>query len=233
MSLQSHWRLAMMFDAPNGDLERLAQAMMRGRMAISAAAREHPVRLGIADRHPSLFAGIVADWRGVDGALEITVANEAVVDLPDICHALRPVLAKFVDISSVEVMAGPMFPMVPICEGRSFLSLAFRRDPKTTAEAFRHWWLKQHSQIAIPVLGPELLAYDQVHVDQAASKLLSDAFGVPHVEYDAYDNLTYASLSSFLESCSRDPEGMAGVVEDEMGRIDNTSRRRALMQVVG
>jgi hypothetical protein len=145
---------------------------------------------------------------------------------------LRPLLAEFADLASVEVMAGPIFSMLPARPGNAFLSLAFRRCPGTTSQQFREWWLQQHSRIAIAALGPGLLAYDQVHVDQAASKSAANALDVPYVEYDAYDNLTWRDHHAFLESCTQDLEGMARIRADEIGRIDDTSRRHSLMREI-
>jgi hypothetical protein len=233
---QTHWRLALMFDA--SDLASLEERLKRAAQAIRADAAPNPVRLGIADRHPDLAGAevindAVSHWRSVDGALEVTVRNDQASDLPALCAAMRPLLADLINWSTVEVMAGPVFPMVPTGHGKAFLSLAFRRFPGTTSQQFRDWWLMQHSQIAIPVLSPQLLAYEQVHVDQAASRSAANAIGVPHVDYDAYDNLTWDDRTAFLESCTQDLDGMARIRQDEIGRIDDTSRRHALMREIG
>ena len=77
----------------------------------------------------------------------------------------------------------------------------------------------------------ELLAYDQVHVDTPASQAAAAALGVPFADYDAYDNLTYRNQEGFFGSVA-DSEGMARIAEDEVGRIDNSTRRFALMRQV-
>jgi hypothetical protein len=71
--------------------------------------------------------------------------------------------------------------MVPPHDGEAFLSLAFKCDPAIAPAQFRAWWLEQHSQIVIPVLGDGLLAYDQVHVDPAATAAVARAFGAEPV----------------------------------------------------
>jgi hypothetical protein len=235
--VQTHWRLAFMFDAPGHDLAWLEAAMKAAAAAIRDATGGHPIRLGVADRDPSLIADdavaeAMAGWRSVEGAVEVTLPNAKAGDLPLLAQQLKPILITFADLATVEITAGPTFHMVPVSRGSAFLSLAFRRYPGTTSEQFQTWWLRQHSTIAIPVLGPELLAYDQVHVDPDASRAVAAAFGVPHVSYDAYDNLTWADRSGFLTSCSRDPAGMMRVAADEEGRIDNDSRRHGLMREV-
>lgn len=225
--MTTQWRLALMFDALGNNLAALEENLKRVGDAIRTAARANPVRLGVADRHPDLVSGA----RSVDGAVEVTFANARLEEIVAISRALRPLVAGLAELSSIEIMTGPMFSMVPVRQGGTFLSLAFRRFPGTTSRQFRDWWFNQHSQVAIPVLGPGLLAYDQVHVEQAASEAAAEAFGVPAVEYDAYDNLTWADRYAFLHSCS-DTEGMATIAQDEVGRIDDPSRRSALMYEV-
>jgi hypothetical protein len=53
---------------------------------------------------------------------------------------------------------------------------------------------------------------------------------VPYLEYDAYDNLTWADLLAYQQSSGGNPDGMATVVADEQRRIDDNSRRYALMR---
>ncbi len=226
--MQTHWRLAVMFDAPGGDLAALEAALRQAKDAIRAAAGGHPVRIGVADRHPDLAGVAEAGQRTVDGAVEVTFPKDRAGEVPDVCRALRPVIAGLTDLASVEVMAGPMYHMVPVRTGGTFLSLAFRRFPGTTNQEFRAWWNKQHAPIAIPVLGEGLLAYDQVHVKMDAAKIAAEAFGVAYSHYDAYDNLTWADRQAFLNSIS-DAEAMATIAADEVGRIDDPSRRSALM----
>ena len=199
--MQTHWRLAFMFDALDGDLDRLAAGLAAARGAILTAAAGHGVRFGtvipVEDDNHGSAAHESSVWTTGDGA--------------------------------IAVMAGATHFMVPIKAGNTFLSLAFRRYPGTSVEQFRTWWHDQHAPLAIPALGEGLLAYDQVHVDREISRAAAEALGVADVEYDAYDNLTFASRAGFLEACSRDPEGMARLAVDEMGRIDDPTRRHALM----
>jgi hypothetical protein len=223
-----------MFDAPTGDLDALEAALAGGGKAIRALAGDAVVRLGVADRHPSLAAPSGSDydsanWRKVDGAVEITVDASRAGDLASISQAARNLLQPLAAPGSVEVMTGPMYPMVTPRDGEAFLSLAFKRDPATTSAQFRRWWREQHSVIAIPVLGAPLLAYDQVHVDPAATEAVSRAFGVEPFGYDAYDNLTWADREAYFASIS-DLEGMTRIFADEIGRIDDGTRRHALMR---
>ena len=234
--IQTHWRLAFMFDAPAGDLAGLESGLLQAREAIGIAAGGNAVRLGVAIRDDKAQSGHdshdMSGWRSVDGAVEVTIPNGGEAAVPDICRAMRPILDGLAEPGTIEVMTGAMFPMVPMRTGDVFLSLAFRRGPGTTVGQFRDWWLNQHSQVAIPVLGPGLLAYDQVHVDTPASRAAAAALNVPFVDYDAYDNLTWGDQHEQLASTS-DAEGMVRIAEDEVGRIDNTTRRHALMRALG
>lgn len=235
MAVQTHWRLAAMFDAPRRDIAALETALAAAGGAIRAAAGGFPVRIGLDDGRT--MTGDRDDdydlsaWRPVHGAIEVSVPNADCGAIPGICRALSPIVAGLAEPGSIEAMTGPMHHMVPVRAGGAFLSLSFRRFPGTTEQQFRDWWLLQHSQVAIPVLGEDMLAYDQVHVDQPSSREAAAAFGVPYVEYDAYDNLTYRDYAGFLRSVA-DAAGMNTIADDEIGRIDNNSRRHAFMREV-
>ncbi len=233
--MQTHWRLALMFDMPGHDLAALAKALVRLGPVLRETAPGHPMRLGVADRHADLGETAARasgkGWADVDGAIEVSVANERTGEIAGICQSLRPVMEEFCNAASVHVMAGPMFQMVPVRPGCTFLSLAFRRDPAISQAQFRDWWYHHHAGIAIPVLGEAMLAYDQVHVDQPVSMAAAEAFGVRHVEYDAYDNLTWQDRNGYLGSIS-DPVAMGPLLADEIGSIDQTSRRSAIMSEI-
>lgn len=234
--MQTHWRLAFMFDAPGGDMAALEAQLDKAAQALRGAAGGNHVRTGVA-MHSSAVderegAHDVANWRHVDGAVEVSIANGGETAVPAICRAMAPILKPMAEPGSLEVMAGAMHHMVPVREGGAFLSLAFKRYPGTSVEDFRTWWYSQHAPLCIPILGEELLGYDQVHVDQEMTRSAAEALGVPYVAYDAYDNLTYRSQEGFLISCS-DEEGMTRIAADEEGRIDNASRRHALMRKIG
>jgi len=230
--MQTHWRLALMFDTTGHDLTALSDKLSLSGDAVRAAAAGHHVRMGVADRHVDLgdFSARceAKGWADVDGAIEISVANEMKDEIPRICRALQLLMGSFCDLATVDVMAGPMHHMVPVRAGDTFLSLAFRRDKAITSEQFQDWWYNRHSKVAIPVLGDGLLAYDQVHVEQSLSRAAAEAFGADYVEYDAYDNLTWHDRYGYLHSIS-DEVAMGPVYADEVGYIDPTSRRSAIM----
>jgi hypothetical protein len=230
--MQTYWRLAIMFDAVDGDHGQLARRLGAAAGVIRTVAAGNAVRIGTAiavddDQHGSA-AHDAGAWKTVDGVVEVSIANGGEGAISSICREMQPVLESLSAPASIQVMAGETHFMVPVRPGNTFLSLAFRRYPGTTVADFRRWWQFQHGPLAIPVLGEELLAYDQVHVDRAMSAAAAVALGVPDFEYDAYDNLTFASREAFLKACS-DVEGMMRIAEDEVGRIDDNTRRHALM----
>ena len=229
----THWRLAFMFDAAGGDRAELGRKLTAASATIQTVANGGSVRFGVAehfmnegeDRDGHEFSA----WRRNDGAIEITVPASEADRLPDIAAAMRPVLEPLAAPDSVEVMAGPVYFMVPTRPGgKSVLSLAFKRDPATTKEQFSRWWFHQHSQVAIPVLGENLLSYDQVHCDDAMTLAVSKAYGSEPYYYDAYDNLSWANWDAYIESVS-DPEGSQNIAADEIRRIDNDTRRHAML----
>src|SRR5579863_2137246 len=89
--MQTHWRLAFMFDAVDGDLDRLTESLVAARDAILAATSGHHVRVGILipaeDGNQGSAAHAAAVWRPVDGAIEVTIANGGEPAIPGICRA--------------------------------------------------------------------------------------------------------------------------------------------------
>jgi EthD domain len=231
----AYWRAAFIFDASDGDREALARNLGRVEASLRGAVARGSVRLGVAEHFLSGGEEGSHDyrgWRRNDGAIEVTVGTVDAGQLPQTAKVLREILEPFTDVATVEVMAGPVYFMVPPRLGTTFLSLSFKRDPATTKAEFRRWWFNRHASVAIPILGPLLLAYDQVHCNAAMTDAVSNAFGVPAVHYDAYDNLTWADWPSFQRSTA-DPIGGRRIFEDEIGRIDNATRRHGFMQTLG
>jgi hypothetical protein len=228
------WRLAFMFDAPNGAYGALEEALKRITSQVQALAGAAHVRVGIADRHPDLaviFDAETSNSRSVDGAIEISVDGSREAELVAITIGVSKLLTDIAAPRTLEIMAGPYYSMVPVCDGNTFLSLAFRRDPDISSAQFQDWWFNQHAGIAIPALGGGLLAYDQVHLDHCANEKLGQELGIPVVYYDAYDNLTWADRYAFLHSISNE-EDMIRVYADEVGKIHKSSQRSALMRKI-
>jgi hypothetical protein len=133
------------------------------------------------------------------------------------------VLTRVADPGRSVVTLGPKYEMVAPERGDLFLSLSFRRDPSISPREFQTWWRERHGPLAIAHLKPQLLAYDQVHVDLELSAAAASAAGFAHQPFDAYDNVTWADYEGFLASIAK-PGLMDLMREDERGFIDASSR---------
>jgi hypothetical protein len=226
--------MALMLYPANGMSVATFNEALRDRGAAlleSAAAWGASVRLGAREpSDPSVESR--ADLVPVAAALELTAPEEALGRLCDHSADITTALAPIVDLGASRLMAGMTHRVItPAAEGDTFLSLAFRRQPGTSIEDFRAWWLHQHAGVATRHLLPELLAYDQVHVDGALSERASIAAGVTYEPYDAYDNLTWASLDMCVRSTSK-PGSEQEIYEDEIGHLDHSTYRGAIMALL-
>jgi hypothetical protein len=163
----------------------------------------------------------------VEAAVEITGGEGTSQELASHAKEFGVLLRPLIDVTQAALTVGPTHRIVEPKRGGVFLSLSFKRHPDTTVQQFRHWWLTQHAEVAVPRL-PGLLGYDQVHVDHDLSRRASEAAGLPYVPFDSYDNLTWASVEAFTQSTS-DPTAMRTIYEDELGHIDHSTYRGALM----
>lgn len=231
----AYWRLAIIFDAIGRDRGTMEAALTAAMPALRAIVGGAGLRVCVAEHFNADGGGGGADfstWRENDGAIEITVGAELAGALPEMAAKVRTVFAGIADPLTIEGMAGPCYFMVPARQGDMVLSLSFRRDPATSKADFLRWWHNRHAKVAVPVLGDWLLAYDQVHCDDASTEAVAAALGVPVYPYDAYDNLTWANWEAFLASTA-DPDGGRRIADDEIGRIDNNTRRHGLMRPIG
>ena len=202
--------------------------LLRDRFHMLFGPKTH-VRIGIRCENDPLgqSMGEARSPTTVEGAVEITGGEGSSPELAAHAEQLGALLRPLIDVTQAALTVGPTHRIVEPKRGGVFLSLSFRRHPDTTVEQFRHWWLSQHAKVAVPRL-PGLLAYDQVHVDHELSRRASEAAALPYVPYDSYDNLTWASVEGFTQSTS-DPTAMRAIYEDELGHIDHSTYRGALM----
>jgi EthD domain len=194
------------------------------------------VRIGLRDPRDPLAdvseGAIESRIPPVLGAIEVTAPRTEVDGMEALAGTIGGHLVGLVDRERSAVSLGEVHAIIESRSGASFLSFAFQRYPGTSVEEFRHWWLRQHAAVAVRLLSPWLLAYDQVHVDRALSERVSRSANITFHPYDAYDNLTWASVEEFLASVSR-PGGRDEMYQDEVGHIDHSSYRGALMALVG
>jgi hypothetical protein len=167
----------------------------------------------------------------VDGSCEITLTGSDDLtqlvaragDVGAILHGL------FVPEHSAATI-GAAYIIVPARESGVFLSMVFRREPTTSVQDFRTWWLEQHAPLVVELQGEQFTAYDQVHVDRALSARVSELIGVAYTPYDAYDVVGWETLYSFLTAGEGSADRAAKIRDDERGRIDGDSYRSSLMR---
>jgi len=232
MSYSLVTRVALMLVArDNMALSTLKASLLERRDDILAVVRgQADIRLGVRC-DPDPLEDVMRERKsaGIDAAIELTAPVDRLSALLELSTAVAGVLKDLIDPAETLLMGGTTYRMVPARPGGVFLSLAFRRDPAVTVEQFRAWWRDQHAGLAISLLSPALLGYDQVHVDPDASRAAAIAAGLRYDGFDAYDNLTWASVASFMASVN-DAEAQRQLYEDEQGNIDNLSNRAALMR---
>jgi hypothetical protein len=225
MAEAEHWRLAFMLDARDGEAARLGERLvaMADRF-LSAAPAGARLRIGAqrAGQGRQEDRGDGRRFKTVDAAIELTLGAAHADALTGVAGEIGAAIRDEVVPERSAAMAGPMYSMVPPQDGDVFLSLAFRRAPGTTNGEFRHWWQYQHAVLCVPLLTPEMLAYDQVHLDQDRSRAITRAAGFPDHDYDAYDNLTWANETSGARASS-DRVIMQTILEDEIGHIDHAT----------
>lgn len=111
MSTQTHWRLAFMFDALDGDATALARRLENEAASIGIAAQGNAVRKGVAHRNVAEHSAVngshdTVGWPDVEGAIEVSIPNGSVSSVPTICQAMRPILDRLAAPGSIEVMTG-------------------------------------------------------------------------------------------------------------------------------
>jgi hypothetical protein len=213
-----------MLQKRDGDTDEQFMTSLRGvGSELTTLARTRGVGIRIGTRHPmgipSENVGEERRVRETLGAVEISVAEDEVPALVNHAGAFGQPLAEIAGFGTSVVAAGPVHHIVEPRTGRLFLSAAFRRDASISSDQFHDWWLNRHAPIAVAYLAPQLLAYDQVHVDAELSERASKAAGFAFEQVDAYDNLTWESFEKFVASMNK-PGLVDAMLADEQGFID-------------
>jgi hypothetical protein len=221
-------KMAFMLVAKSGHLSALRDTLGTSRNALQGAlSAGSPLRLGI---RPDADTGDGAgrNFPVTDAAIETTVASTEVHELPAIASAWRKAVALDIDPQFCCAMAGECHEIIEPRPGEVFYSLTFMRNSEIDVADFRRWWLGRHGPLASELLRDDLLGYDQVHVDDQLSRRLCEAAGFDWPGYDAYDNLTWASLASYLKMADK-ADAMQALYQDELGHIDHSTYKGALL----
>ena len=115
--------------------------------------------------------------------------------------------------------------------GNIFVALAGRRDPGISVGDMRQWWLGQHAPLVKKIVRPQSNSYEQLHVDRDLSQRASDAAGFVFEPYDLFDTITYDAVSHFVDVLSKE-EVSRQLYEDEIGHVDHSSFRGAVLRMV-
>ena len=167
----------------------------------------------------------------VEGAVEFTVEEARLPELSAHASAMGDLLNDIADTDRSIVTVGHMHHIVEPSGGDIFLSLTFKRERGTTLKQLHEWWYNQHPLVVCPLMLPDMLAYDQVHVDHALGDQAAVDAGFAYRCYDSYDNLTWADFDGYVRSVSK-PGFMDAIWADEIGHIDHLTYAGALMAVV-
>jgi hypothetical protein len=216
-----------------------AEQLRSRRPELAAVADSVGAQLRVGVRHPRDEESLTDDERTpgsiqretIDGAVEVSVAEQRLDELSARAGELGSVLADLSDTQKSIITLGVMHHVIEPRQGEVFLSLTFRRAPGTTLDQLHEWWLNQHAAIAMSFMLPETLAYDQVHVDHQLSEQASLAAGFAYRRYDSYDNLTWANYGEVFKSIDK-PGAAEALYEDEVGHIDHSTYVGSIMAVV-
>ncbi len=222
------WKMAFMLVANGGDLAGLRETLRASRSALEGTLPVgSALRVGIRpDANTGDGAG--RSFPVTDAAIETTVASIDVPELPAIACAWLKTVASAIDPQICCAMAGQCHEIIEPRQGEVFYSLTFKRDTEIDVADFRRWWLERHGPLASDLLRDDLLGYDQVHVDDQISRQICEAAGFGWLGYDAYDNLTWANLASYLKMADK-ADAMQALYQDELGHVDHATYKGALL----
>jgi EthD domain len=217
---------------------RRTGAMLRARVGAPSGERSSErglVRVGVRlpdDPLSQTMGGDRGELEPVHGVIEITapegVTTTAAAALVD---GARDSLGEHVDPERSAVVAGRCYRFLSAEDAPLFLAILGYRDPAITMEQLTQWWLHQHGPLALSIVDPLPLAYEQLHADQDASHAASEAAGLPAPGYDMYDTIAIDSLESLMGS-TMNPEVAAQLFEDEVGHVDHSRMRGAIQRTV-
>lgn len=167
----------------------------------------------------------------VDAVVEVTLRGDRPLDqLIDVGRQIGQELRGLVEATASAVLAG-LAHLIVAGGGPIFLALAGRKDPATTVDEMRRWWLGQHAALVQRVVRPLPNGYEQLHVDRSLSRQAARAVGFAEEAYDAFDSINAGSVETLLQPL-QDPEIAGALYQDELGHLDHGSFRGALCKVL-
>jgi hypothetical protein len=232
-------RMAFMLHAPiEVPSEEFFSALRSRREDLVKLGRSFGADVRIGTQHPDDTAGASDSIDSerpiarepIQGAVEFSVTDEQLLVLPAHAREIGDLLSDIADTERSIVTVGPMHHIVEPKAGDLFLSLTFKREKGTTLQQLHEWWLNQHPTVVCLLMLPDMLAYDQVHVDHGLGEQTALDAGFTYRCYDSYDNLTFANFDGYVRSISK-PGFREEIWADEVGHIDHMTYVGALMNV--
>jgi hypothetical protein len=226
--------MAFMLHAPAGVTDaEFFDAIKARRPDLAAVTQSIDAGLRVGTRHPrdhELASRRDTSYEPIEAAVEVTMPEDGLAGLLAEAGSIGGLVVDIAHTERSIVTVGPMHRIVEPRPGDVFLSLTFQREPGTTLEELHQWWINQHAVLATRYL-PEVLAYDQVHVDHQLSEQASRDAGFAYRCYDSYDNVTWANYDEFVKSVSK-PGVLEVMRQDDDGHIGQNTRVGALMSPV-
>lgn len=179
--------------------------------------------------------GAMLERRGqparLDAVIEITLASTCrFARLIDESRHIGVELGGLIEAEACAALAG-LAHLIVAGGGPIFLALAARKDPATTVDDMRRWWLEDHAALVRRVVRPFPEGYEQLHVDRSLSRQAARATGFGEEEYDAFDSINASSVDALLQPL-KDPAIAGALYQDELGHLDHGSFRGALCEVL-
>lgn len=218
-------------DPSSPELDAAVRAV--GAVALDRVGEGGTVRLGVRlpDDPLSAAMGERRELEPVDAVVEITAADRvSPLDTAGTVEGMLDALGESIDPQRCAVIAGSCYRFLSAA-GPLFIALAGYRDPAISMDELTEWWLHRHGPLALSIVEPLPLAYEQLHADQDASRAASEASGLPTQGYDMYDTIAIDSLES-LEGSVMNPEVAVQLFEDEVGHVDHSRMRGAIQRTV-
>ena len=218
-------------DPSSAELDPAVRAT--GAVARDRVGEDGTVRLGVRlpDDPLSATMGERRELEPVDAVVEITAADGvSPLEAAGIVEGMLDVLGGSVDPGRCAVIAGSCYRFLS-ADGPLFIALAGYRDPAISMEQLSVWWRDRHGPLALSIVDPLPLAYEQLHADQEAARAASVACGLPMQGYDMYDTIAIDSLES-LSGSVMNPEVAAQLFEDEVGHVDHSRMRGAIQRTL-
>lgn len=209
--------------------------LRRCRASLEARTRADGGTVRAAVKRAGDPLGAMLERRGrparLDAVVEITLASSRPpARLIDESRHIGVELGGLIEAEACAALAG-LAHLIVAGGGPIFLALAARRDPATTVDDMRRWWLEEHAALVRRLVRPFPDGYEQLHVDRDLSQEIARGAGFGEEAYDAFDSINASSVDALLQPL-KDPAIAGALYQDELGHLDHGSFRGALCEAL-